>query len=227
MSILEQNDFNSNINHIYISSVISVIDNNRTNDNCIIGELDCHINTNTFNNQPVQENISRNAIIYRFKFIDEFMEDLYRFSKIHQYDSRQDFKEAWKIWAEDNSDIIESETNRITRLGYDGDVSDKMFKSARYYFRKKSSEKKEPQQRRQYINISRDILNAMDLHIKSNISNADYQPKTAFVSFCNNNVLLLKDAIKKIYEQGITNSQMIQEKIKKTYKNRYFMLTNN
>jgi hypothetical protein len=225
MSIVSQHDFNSSINNIIISSSISGIDNNRTVDNYIIGELDCHDNTDTFNKQNVPGKISKNAIIYRFKFIDEFMEDLYRFSKIHQYDSRQDFKEAWKLWTEDNYDIIEEETNRINRLGYSGDVLDKMFKSARYYFRKKSSEKKEPQQRRQYINITRDILTSMDLHIESNISNKDYKPKTAFDSFCKDNEELLQVAIKKIYEQGVTDSPTIQHKIKKTYKNRYFMLT--
>jgi hypothetical protein len=225
MSIVLQNDFNSGINNINIGSSISVINNNRTNDNCVIRELDCHTDTNTFNNPTIPGKISKNAIIYRFKFIDEFMKDLYMFSKIHQYDSRQDFKEAWKLWTEDNCDIIEEETNRINRLGYNGDVLDKMFKSARYYFRKKSFEKKEPQQRRQYINITRDMLHSMDLHIESNISNKDYKPKTAFDSFCKDNEELLQVAIKKIYEQGVTDSPTIQDKIKKTYKNRYFMLT--
>ena len=36
--------------------------------------------------------------IYRYKFTEHFMEELYEFSKIHQYDARKDFKEAWKIW---------------------------------------------------------------------------------------------------------------------------------
>jgi TctA family transporter len=36
------------------------------------------------------------ASIYRYKFTQEFMDELYKFSKIHQYDERADFKEAWK-----------------------------------------------------------------------------------------------------------------------------------
>jgi hypothetical protein len=166
------------------------------------------------------------TLIYRFKFTEEFMEELYNFSKIHQYDERKDFKEAWKTWTEENETIIDEEMRRLLNLGYEGDVLDKMFKSARYYFRKKSAEKKEPKQRRQYISVNRELLDAMDKHIQEHIYNADYQPKTGFITFCKDNEKILKETISKIFEQGIKESQMIEAKIKKTYKNRYFMLTN-
>ena len=165
------------------------------------------------------------TVIYRFKFTEDFMEELYKFSKIHQYDERKDFKEAWKVWTEDNQDIIDEETTRLNNLGYDGDIMDKMFKSARYYFRKKSTEKKEPRQRRQYISVNRELLDAMDNHIEENIFNVDYQPKTGFISFCKANEKILKESIAKIFEQGVKDSDLIEDKIKKTYKNRYFMLT--
>ena len=166
-----------------------------------------------------------NVSIYRYKFTDDFTKELYKFSKIHQYDSRQDFKEAWNIWIEENNDIIDNEMSRLIRLGYEGDILNKMFKSARYYFRKKSTEKKEPKQRRQYVNVNHELLNRMDLHIESNIYDDSYKPKTGFISFCKDNENILKDTITKIMEQGIKDTQMIQDKIKKTYKNRYFMLT--
>ena len=165
------------------------------------------------------------TIIYRFKFTEDFMEELYKFSKIHQYDERKDFKEAWTIWNEENQDIIDEETIRINNLGYNGDVNDKMFKSARYYFRKKSTEKNTPKQRRQYISVTRELLDAMDYHIKVNIFNVDYQPKTGFISFCKANEIILKESISKIFEQGIADSEIIEDKIKKTYKNRYFIMT--
>jgi hypothetical protein len=165
-------------------------------------------------------------LIYRFKFTEEFMEELYNFSKIHQYDERKDFKEAWNTWTEENETIIDEEMRRLLNLGYEGDVLDKMFKSARYYFRKKSTEKKEPKQRRQYISVNRELLDAMDKHIEENIYNADYQPKTGFITFCKDNEKILKETISKIFEQGIKESQVIECKIKKTYKNRYFMITN-
>jgi len=39
--------------------------------------------------------------IFRYKFSDDFIQPLYQFSKIHQYDHRKDFKEAWNIWIEE------------------------------------------------------------------------------------------------------------------------------
>lgn len=80
--------------------------------------------------------------IYRFKFTEEFMKDMWIFSKIHQYDHRKDFKEAWVLWLKDNEEIVSQEIVRLQDLRYEGDILDKMFKSARYYFRKKSTEKR-------------------------------------------------------------------------------------
>jgi hypothetical protein len=164
-------------------------------------------------------------MIFRFKFTQEFMDKLHIFSKIHQYDERKDFKEAWEQWVEENEDIINIESRRITNLGYDGDIMDKMFKSARYYFRKKTNEKKVAKERRKYISIAHDLLDAMDMHIMSNIGKEDYQPKNGFIIFCKENEELLKNAINEMLQQGINDSVLIQEKIKKTYKNRYFIIS--
>ena len=199
-----------------------------------------NIDSILFNNRNVEENINKKSndlpkesvdnvfpiVIYRFKFTEEFMVYLYNFSKIHQYDDRKDFKEAWTVWTEENDDIIDGEMRRLLNLGYEGDVLDKMFKSARYYFRKKSTERIEPKQRRQYISVTKDLLDAMDRHIENNIYDDNYQPKTGFITFCKDNETLLKDTISSIFGQGIKESELIEYKIKKTYKNRYFMLTN-
>ena len=180
------------------------------------------------------KNISRETsdtclptIIYRFKFTEGFMEELYKFSKIHQYDERKNFKEAWKLWTEENEETINQEKIRLNNLGYTGNIIEKMFKSARYYFRKKSTEKKQPKQRRQYISVTPELLKSMDNHIQKNIFNKDYQPKKGFISFCRDNENILKESLSKILEQGVKDSELIQEKIKKTYKNRYFMLIQN
>jgi len=165
------------------------------------------------------------STIFRFKFTENFMEELSDFSKIHQYDHRKDFKEAWVKWTEENDDLINKEVQRLLMLGYSNeeDIDDKMFKSARYYFRKKSTVRSEPKQRRQYIGIDHEILETMDRHIVNNIYNDDYKPKTAFVMFCKENEDVLKHSIMKM---SISDAKLIQDKIKKTYKNRYFMLTN-
>jgi hypothetical protein len=164
-----------------------------------------------------------NAQIFRFKFTEEFMEELYKFSKIHQYDDRKDFKEAWTNWVDENEELIQEETDRLHNLGYDGDILDKMFKSARYYFRKKSPVKVEPKKRRQYISVSHELLEAMDTHIRTNIGLPEYQPKTGFVNFYEANNSLILQTFRSLCQQDIKDIEFIQTKLKKTFKNRYFM----
>lgn len=159
--------------------------------------------------------------IYRFKFNDSLIDVLNTFSKIHQYDSRSDFKEAWKEWLDDNNEIIDSESRRLTSLGYRGDIIDKMYKSARYYFRKKSAEKKEPKKRHPYISIQKELLDVMDDHI---VKNPHLKPADGFIDFCMNNIESLKTEVTNLIEEGITECEQIKSKIKKTYKNRYFIL---
>lgn len=222
---------NGTISNSDIINLDSIIDNNGKRDNDIMdrefrtdmdeSRTDININFKACNDDGLPN------VIYRFKFTEGFMEELYKFSKIHQYDERKDFKEAWNIWTEENEDIINEEMRRMNMLGYEGNVLDKMFKSARYYFRKKSTEKVVPKQRRQYISVNKELLNAMDNHIEENIYKKDYQPKKAFVSFCKENEKILTETITQIYSQGIRDSDLIEDKIKKTYKNRYFILTNN
>jgi hypothetical protein len=190
--------------------------------------IDENYNDNAFLAQSLLEDAVEEEVIavaiFRFKFTEPFMVDLNKFAKIHQYDHRKDFKEAWEIWTEENDDIIQEEVDRLNNLGYDGDILDKMFKSARYYFRKKSPIKAEPKVRRQYISVNHDLLDAMDGHIRSIIRADGFQPKNGFVSFCLNNDQLVKREIVSIYKQGNPDLSMIQQKLKKTYKNRYFML---
>ena len=186
--------------------------------------LDAECNTQTTSNQHSCDSLHQTALIFRYKFTEEFMGELYKFSKIHQYDERNDFKEAWNLWKQDNDEIIDEETNRLKRLGYNGDVIDKMFKSGRYYFRKKSVEKQEPKQRRKYITVSKELLDAMDIHIETNYLNEGYQPKIGYTQFCEENIELIKNITNNIVENGENDIGKINDKIKKTYKNRYFIV---
>jgi hypothetical protein len=172
-----------------------------------------------------EKNISTVIIpIFRYKFTVRFMEELYEFSKIHQYDIRKDFKDAWTIWLQDNSDIINLEISRISQLGYNGNIIEKMYKSARYYFRKKTIvNKKESISRKPYISVSLDLLNAMDNHISDNIHIHSFQPKIGYELFIKNNELLINKCIENIITKGVIDTKWIQQKLKKTYKNRYFM----
>lgn len=177
-------------------------------------------------NKNVEENAGetlQHVSIYRYKFTNEFMIELYNFSKIHQYDHRKDFKESWKTWVDEKSLIISKEIERLTELGYSGDILEKMFTSARYYFRKKRTEKTEPKQRCSYIGVQKELLKAMDLHINVNRSKI-FKPSDGFENFCKDNIQLLKQEIHRLISCNIKNVEDIRKKIKKTYKNRYFVL---
>jgi|688.fasta_scaffold21273_12 hypothetical protein len=217
-----------NINNINVDNVIN---NYRDNDNIsyIYSNTDnlsrdiCKYDNNNERNKNCQNN-EYNINIYRYKFTNEFTEELYKFSKIHQYDHRNDFKEAWNKWIEENCYIIDEEIRRLTNLGYDGNIIDKMFKSARYYFRKKSTEKKAPSKRRCYIGVQKEFLEAIDNHINENINTENFKPSEGFDDFCKKNTELLKQEVFTLYRAGMTNSDEIKNKIKKTYKNRYFLI---
>jgi hypothetical protein len=183
--------------------------------------------SNDTNHNPINIAIA----IFRYKFTQEFMVQLYQFSKIHQYDDRKSFKEAWQQWVIDNEELVGSEVTRLADLGYKGDIIDKMFKSSRYYFRKKSTKKTELSQtqqkqqnhRKHYVCIKKEMLDEMDSHIAGNIRTDNYKPSDGFLDFCNSNVELLKTGISNLIEQGMKDPETIREKIKKTYKNRYFI----
>lgn len=216
------NEFNNNI----ITNTLPIVlhDNIRTNLDATISTLD--ITNKTLCKKTcddLQDN--KNINIYRYKFSDSIIQLLYAFSKIHQYDDRSTFKEAWNLWLDENQEIVECEIRRLNNLEYDGDVKDKMFKSARYYFRKKNAEKKEPKKRGSYISLNKELLQSIDDHIEINVKLSNFKPSNGFDNFCNNHTELLKDEIRRLQEKMIDN-ETIKNKIKKTYKNRYFMLLN-
>ena len=84
---------------------------------------------------------NNNIKTYRHEFGKEFMAELSRFSKVHQYDDRHTYKSEWAKWTQqdDIAQAMDIEKRRLEENGYKGDIADKMFKAGRYYFRKKSA----------------------------------------------------------------------------------------
>ncbi len=84
---------------------------------------------------------NNNIKTYRHEFGKEFMAELSRFSKVHQYDDRHTYKSEWMKWTQqdDIAQAMDIEKRRLEENGYKGDIADKMFKAGRYYFRKKSA----------------------------------------------------------------------------------------
>jgi hypothetical protein len=181
---------------------------------------------------------------YRFVFSDSVIEELEYFSQLHQFDDRKAFKEAWKEWfhRDEIQPIMNEEINRLVHTGYKGNIEEKMFKSARYYFRKKPANKPdEKKKRKQYIGLSSEFLKSIDNHIISclnanmesnaktntnnNVTVLDVQPAEAYEDFCTNHREDLQEELRHFAEATQERPINIKElciKFKKTYKNRYY-----
>lgn len=176
--------------------------------------------------------IKPQAQTFRFIFSDNFKEELSRFSQINQFTERKTFKENWKQWLEENSELINQELERLKTLDYDGDIENKMFTSARYYYRKKTIDqepnKKTNKPRKKYVSLSKEFLNKIDQFILKSLNTQDYKPKNTFEQFCTEkeNHDIIKETIKAIKQQDPdVELSEIEKKIKKTYKNRYRIIT--
>ena len=157
------------------------------------------------------------------------------FCKLHIDDSREDYTYSWNLWTRSNLEILEKETIRLNDLGYDGDVEEKMFKAAKYYFGKKCKggyvererereRERENGNKRNYVCVSHELIIAMDEHIKNNVLNTIKRPADGYSDFEKTNPLLIAAEINCLMKLDDTYSKdFISKKIKKTYKNRYYL----
>jgi hypothetical protein len=154
---------------------------------------------------------------FRHDFGEKFMEELKQFAIIHKYDDRKVFKQAWIDWTEQKSVQIAQEVEQLKNSGYKGDVLDKMFKSARYYFRKKV-ENVEETPRKKYISLSPLFLEQIDIYISERLSSS---PADLYCDFCQNKKELIFEQIQELID---LTSEEICIKLKKTFKNRFYVL---
>lgn len=159
---------------------------------------------------------------YRFKFSPEFLEILTRFSITHQYDVPKDFKEAFEIFKDDFKSEIQSEIETLNNNGYKGDAIDKMYKSARYYFKNKdySQKNKTEKTRRKYIEQDREFISSIDEQIDTIINLM--KPSEGYKLFKEEYVEDYTTEQERL-SKYFTEKADIENKIKKTYKNRYFI----
>lgn len=171
---------------------------------------------------------TKNVKTYRFKFSDNVVKSLFEFSKLHQFEKRSDYKESWENWTKENEELISTETRILLLNGYNGDVVDKMYKSARYYFRTKSTSKAEPKKRRKYTACSSDFIDIMDSYITQNYkTNNEFKPSEKYTSFSDLYKEQINTEITRIKNEDKLEDSQILDKVKKLFKNRYFQLIKN
>jgi len=177
--------------------------------------------------------------IFRFKLSDDILLLITQFAKMHQYDDRHSYKDAWQIWAKEHEELVEREVSRLKLLGYKSDVMDKMFKAGRYYFREKKTnnkekeqdkeDKKEQKKKRDYTVMDLEVIQAMDKHLITIMKQPKFKPANGYAQFCEEQIDLLKREIIRLTQNNnsgaILTKEKLAEKIKKTYKNLYYILS--
>jgi len=206
-------------------------------------------------NNTLDENrdLKRKNPVFRFNLSNEMVDALSDFSKMHQFDDRRAYTDAWNEWknAPHISKLMADEIERLQNLDYRGSadsIENKIFKSGRYYFRNKSFVKVPPKPRGKYISVSKELICAMDEHIlmgttrttrttsttsttsrTTSDNNNDGKipsPAELFNEFCKSCVDILKMEIDRLVdlEEFSENPTLIISKMKKTYKNRAFQI---
>ena len=187
-------------------------------------------------------------------------------------DHRKEYKKAWEPWCEENKEMIAEEIRRLKQTGYDGDITDKMYKAGRYYFRKKSKKAKKEQReqasaeqaagagqaaaaagqaaaaaagqagganvevpkgkgkgngngKRMYITVKSETLAYIDRHIKEHINDNDFSPKTGYDKFLKTSAEIVRSESEHLKRKFEMSDSDIKSKVKKTYKNRYYIIT--
>jgi hypothetical protein len=207
------------------------------------------------NDDLLNNNIPRiGGRVLRFEFSGELIEHVTAFVNLHRYDDRKTYKEAWTAWLahDEIATLLANEVARLSALGYMGDVADKLFKSGRYYFRQKTygfpnlSLHAEPLcpkpvgvrgvlvptarpclcTPRKYVLLNHQLLDAMDDHIDCGLRHDAhaYTPASGFAEFCKLNLDSYSSEVTRLSEIMPTG-EAVHDKLKKTYKNRYFMMT--
>lgn len=162
--------------------------------------------------------------IYRYKFSDHFLEELKSFASVHRHDEIPVFREHWDIWVTKNKEEITREEQTLKTNDYAGNILEKMYKSVRYYYKNKSLEEKKPAERRIYISLKLNVRNDIDEHINGIINKE--KPAVAYENYIENikyQATYLNEKVR-LMQLGLDETDA-DIKIKKTYKNRYFMLS--
>jgi len=159
--------------------------------------------------------------IYRHKFAEEISEKIAEFSAEYGGASLADFKKQWSSFLTIHRVAIDKEVSRLHDEGMTADVVEKMFTSARYWHTKKHSVTKICSEKA-YVTTTKAFLEAIDAHIQK--TGSAMKPSDAFADFCEQNLETLKTEIAHLKAVNISADD-IRTKIKKTYKNRHFVIT--
>lgn len=183
--------------------------------------------------------------VFRFNFRPPFAKLVESFSRAHlQTRSLQAFQEAFAEWERDSvAEAWRDEKAYLESVGFRGDFQDKVFKSARYYFRHKGKRNQphtvpastdEPEQprfkpsrmpRKKYSSLHPSLVCQMTDFLSMD-ENRVGKPSHAFATFCQRFSKHVLAEIQRLQASDPTAKEKIHAllKIKKTFKNKHFII---
>jgi hypothetical protein len=163
---------------------------------------------------------------YRFKFNRDLLNSIKEFSKIHNEDNGDEFLEAFQDWKITNNQLIKKEEERIIDLGFKGNIEEKIYRSARYYFKNKKNnicKLKQKTIKTNYIPRNNKFFTIMIEYIQQNPIKASL----LFKKFINETDETISIEIKKEFCRlrsfELTQEECLQ-KIKKGFNNAYYKI---
>lgn len=162
---------------------------------------------------------------YRFKFNKELLDSIKEFSKLHCNDNCDDFLDAFHLWKRVNNEIISLEEKRILDLGFNGNIEEKIYKSARYYFKNKKNTtyKLNKQLKTNYIPRNPVFFKMMETYINKNPIKASLLYKE-FINETDTNILSeINTEIVRLKTFELNQMECLQ-KIKKMFNNAYYKI---
>jgi hypothetical protein len=172
-------------------------------------------------------NLDMSNKTYRFKFSNDIIELLKKFSLENKTKSKKEFDIVWEKFLVENNQLINDEITLVKRNGYVGDVNKKMYNSVRYYYCKKDNaniQEKTIKKRKKYIGLPKEILKNIDEHINNNIKDNNYKPSVGFDNYYTSNYNMLNELYINNYDSDFDKKEF-ENKIKKTYKNRHYNIS--
>ena len=158
---------------------------------------------------------------YRLNFSKNFSDELKIFSELNKNLDVIDFKLRMDRWVVNNNSLVEKEMEFLNSSGYDGNILQKIFKSARYYFSKLNEKKVEKKERKKYSTKDNELLERIKKHIE--IKKME-KPSIAYSNFYEVNKDYLDKYVEKLVYNGY-NKRGANEKLKKIYKNKFYILS--
>tara|TARA_B100001063_G_scaffold231974_2_gene246592 strand:- start:355 stop:978 length:624 start_codon:yes stop_codon:yes gene_type:complete len=172
------------------------------------------------------EELLQNNNVFRFKFNDELCSYMAEFARIHKNEARNDFKENFDLWFNENNEIIHNEQSRLSNIGFNDNIKTKIFRSIKYYYAKKNAIPNNPKQRNnKYMQLNKDFINNTSDFIIRNCISQNISPKKSYETF----TISLADSID-IESSRLINTYNVSieeahEKIKKNFKNIFFQIS--